>query len=205
MLYKGKVAFRNEDEVEPITNFNIELCLTNLNVILTVKLENKEVNSEFFSVDTIKSYKNEVQAIRKDNLVEIYFQNHQLCLEFPDKKEAKLFVEEVTKLISGNNKFVRNILKMKKTFSDTGKALDIDSQKVTNATKSILGVVGSVCSNNAVNMVSNTALNLLQKNTKSAGLSEEQIEQLTKLKEQLDKGIISQDDYEDYKKQILNI
>ena len=217
MIYKGQVSFQDTSKPKQINTYNTELRLTSKNIIFitrTKKFLSKEIeDTEIYAIDTLKIYKDEAQVIRKNDIVNMYFLEHEKCVQFPNKKEAKLFVDTTLRLLSGKSKFVRNVLKAKKEIKDTGDALDIDIRNIAKTTATI-GL------NTAVNMsvapkagkmtkiLGNVAKQLLPKknnNQESRLLSnDEQYNQLKHIKELLDSGAITQEEFDAMKKQILN-
>ena len=218
VLYKGNTAFQDTFKPKRVKNYNTELCLTNLNVILTTGtkkfLSKEEIDVEVYGIDTIKMYNDTPQVIKKNDIVEIYFLNQQKCLQFPNKKEGKEFVEQVIKLVSGKSKFVREVLKVKKAIENTAKAIDIDVGKIAKGAtqvglKTAVGMAKTSKSGKVTQWVGNIAKHLLPsdstKNEVKLLSNNEQVEQLTQLKKLLDDGAITQQEYDTMKKQILEL
>ncbi|MBO5103032.1 MAG: SHOCT domain-containing protein [Clostridia bacterium] len=212
VLFKGNVSF--EDSPKP--QFNVELILTNLNVVFTTRtkkfLQAEKIDVDICGVDTIKIYNDNVQVIRKGNRVEIYFLDNAKIMDFASKNEAKTFTDQIFKLLTGENKFVRNVLKVKKSITETTDALHIDIAKVAKTTVEVgvktAVIIANVAEtpNKVTKVIGNVANQYIAtKNTNAPKLlpDNNQVERLAKLKELLDSEAITQEEYEKLKKEII--
>ena len=149
--------------------------------------------------------------MKKEEIVNLYFSNSELHIEFSAEREAKIFTDTLRRLCSGQSKLVRNILKIKKEIKNTGDALDIDISAVAKTAAKIgLNTAMEVTGGSGVNKVSKIIGNIAQQvtekdNAKDAKLlpDNDQIEMLKKYKQLLDDGAITQDEFDRMKLQII--
>ena len=170
------------------------------------KLLKEQVDVKTYLIDTIKIYKDKPQLKVNGLLVEIYFANGEYTLEFPDKKEAKKFVGEALKEITGKNLFVRAVEKVKDTVAMVDETLGIDSVGIT---KVAVGKGVGLLTNKGKSVkkvVSKTGglLGGKTKKVKTEELSpEEQAKALEHFKKLFDEGVITQEEFDKKKKQII--
>ena len=149
--------------------------------------------------------------MKKEEIVNLYFSNSELHIEFSAEREAKIFTDTLRRLCSGQSKLVRNILKIKKEIKNTGDALDIDISAVAKTAAKIgLNTAMAVTGGSGVNKVSKIIGNIAQQvtekdNAKDAKLlpDNDQIEMLKKYKQLLDDGAITQDEFDRMQLQII--
>ena len=128
VLYRGNATIMPDGK----GGKNAKQCdvwLTNLNIVLMVqkkKLLKTLTEVETYSVADVKKYNDSVQVIRRKSVVDIYLNTGEIFLGFGKEKEAKLFTDKALRLISGENKVVRSVKKVRKEVSETNEALDID-------------------------------------------------------------------------------
>lgn len=215
MLYTTQVALRDSVQSRGASQYNTELRLTNERIILitrTKKLLTKGVvTTEAHEIGDLKTYDGEPQIMKKEEIVNLYFSNSELHIEFSAEREAKIFTDTLRRLCSGQSKLVRNILKIKKEIKNTGDALDIDISAVAKTAAKIgLNTAMAVTGGSGVNKVSKIIGNIAQQvtekdNAKDAKLlpDNDQIEMLKKYKQLLDDGAITQDEFDRMKLQII--
>lgn len=213
VLYKGEAILAKR---------TVELLLTNLNIVLiqkTKKMFSKPVvEVEAFSINQIKVYNGIPQIKLNGYDVEVYLVNSEIVLTFESKHEAKKFINSATELITGKTMAVRGADKVKNAVGIVDDTLGINT---IGTIKSVVenGVVGTVLGGirkiNTTQEETKPSLMQLQNNqdcsvneadnAKSVCSLDEQIEALKKLKELLDAGIITQEEFDTKKKQIMGI
>jgi hypothetical protein len=232
VLYKGNGIIKSNSKSEGLlTNItHKEIMLTNINIVGTLKTKKmfakEEVEITVFPVADIKIY-NGVPQIKQDNYkVEIYLVDSEIILEFYSKSEVRKFINAVYEFITGKSISERGASKVKGAVNMVDDTLGIDS---VGTIKSVVenGVVGSVFGGlgktgkkkgkNATvvsdilsfakgSLSEKTSEEESQKIEGSTEVSfEDQIESLKKLKELLDASIITQEEFDAKKKQIMGI
>lgn len=225
ILYDGPVSIPDKKE-------NFQLTLTNLNIVLSTSTKKglfSKPQKEFkiYPVHDIKIYEDNPQIIQKGNNLQIFFLTSELTINFASKIELSKFKIAAMKLVTGKSAQKRGADKVKGTIDMINDTLGIDT---VGTVKGVLenGVVGSIvggiCKNKSDSKKDNvtkaleTVGNVLHNNsttenekTNSATLPqttisyEEQYESLKKLKELLDAGIITDEEFTIKKKEILGI
>lgn len=230
LLYKssGRLVNKNEKYLESLsTNTNTELILTNLHLIMIKKSKKlfakEQVEHEIYPVGEIKVY-NETPQIKQDNTrVEIFLISGEKVIDLFSKHEVRKFINKAYDLLTGKSTAVRGAGKVKGAVNLVDNALGINT---VNTIKNVVenGVVSSVLgkgmrdkvkNSNVLTDVLNTTKDLMGKKVgdtespqpekDSTVPFENQIETLKKLKELLDTGIISQEEFDAKKKQILGL
>ena len=122
-------------------NLDGTLTLTNYNMIFTYKDDEGEKQFVAYLVNNIKVYNNTPQIKPLPNRaekVEIYLTEEELYLSFDDKKIAKTFVAQATKLLKAAPKFDETLAKIKKGINNAMQvihavddALGIDTVEMT--------------------------------------------------------------------------
>lgn len=223
VLYKGEATFGKD-------RTRSELLLTNINIVVitkTRKLFSKEqVDLKAFSVEDIKVYNDIPQIKQSICMVEIYLTNMEITLNFYSKFEAYKFATAANKLITGKSVSERGAEKVKGAVNLIDKTLGINT---VGTIKSVVenGVVGTVLGgfgkksqaqikgSNTLTGILGATKDLLGKKTDeeerpkletSPAMSvDNQIETLKKLKDLLDTGIITQEEFDAKKKQIMQL
>ena len=140
-LYYGEIVYLNPKAKKVET----ELIFTNQNFVFTTTtkrmFQKDSSEQEIFAYECVKHYKELPYIIRKDDVVEIYFEECEKFIQFSNKKEAKKFVDIAMREISKIPKFARVVKKAMKEVSATNDALGID---VEGTTKFIATVVETV-------------------------------------------------------------
>jgi hypothetical protein len=220
VLYKGEAHFAHNKA-------RSELLLTNINIVIitkTKKMFSKEqVDLQTFPVDGLKIYNDVPQAKRDDCTVELYHVTAEITLEFDTKSEARKFVDAVYKLATGKSKPERGANKFKGAVNLVDNTLGVDTLgAIKNVVEngvvySILGGVGKKApgKKDGLSQAAGIAKDLVSKKTgegkspkseTGSSLSfDDQIEALKKLKDLLDSGIITQEEFDAKKKQLMGL
>lgn len=191
------------------------LILTNLNFIFETtekKLFHKNyVTAECFTVDTVKIYNNAPQIKQKGCEVQIYFTNAERYVTFDSKNEAHKFTAKALELLTGKNAFFRGIDKAKKTVEAVDEALGIDTigiaSTVVQTAVNVKSPSGKFQKTKAI--IKATANGVIRK-TETKQITEnssadDNIKTLKKLKSLLDEGVITQEEFDTKKKELLNL
>ncbi|MBR2617202.1 MAG: hypothetical protein IKC56_03085 [Clostridia bacterium] len=161
ILYRGSVTV-SDKKTSAKAQVPAELLLTNHNVVLIVTekhfLAKTTFSTQTYPVETIKFYDGSAQIIHKKTAVDIYFVGVELFLLFPNKKESRAFADKALRLVSGENKVVRGVKKVKKAINETNEGLDIDIQSAVVTTAKFagqvaLGVAGEESASKSANIV----------------------------------------------------
>ncbi len=205
VLYHGNVLAKKKKE-------KLELILTNYYLVLikeTKKLFSApEVDVEKHSVNAIKIYKEKPQVCQKENFVEVYMTSGEMELLFADKKEAKHFVRAAFEICTGKSRARRGFEKVKKAVATVNEELGIDTidavaslatTAVSGKTKIPAKLIGEIAKKTvAAREKTNENKQLLE--AKQTIEQKEAVDSLKKLKELLDEGIITQEEYNEKKK-----
>lgn len=216
VLFKGSATFDGSGVSSAVilTNFNL------VQITRTKKLFAQEkIDILTYPSDEIKVFNDTPQVKQLGGKVEMYFKNHQLILDFGNILIARKFVGVVYDFVSGTTEAQRNAKKVRGAVGVIDTALGINTIDTVagllgktapgailgGLAKAVLGQSGQVASQNApqtINIESPSAAN--PESPKVMSL-DEQIEALKKLKDLLDAGIISQDEFNAKKAQIMNL
>ena len=201
VLYEGECFYLSDLKTK------CKIILTNLNIVLEslkrklFKTEIEEIKT--YNVTDVKIYLNEPQIKLNDTTIVFYFVNEVLSLFFSEKKEAKKFYSKVMELATGKTGLKRGLEKVVGAVDDT---LGIDSVgTVENAfSKSKLGgIFGLIKKKDKKGEV---AANGNFENS-SVGTNNDdfdsRVEKLKKLKELLDQGVLTQEEFDEQKKTIM--
>lgn len=216
VLFKGSANFNG-------SGTSSEVFLTNLNLVQitrTKKLFAQEtIDIKTYPTDEIKVYNGTPQVKQLGGKVEMYFTSTELMVDFGNLLIARKFVGIVYDFVSGTSGAQRSAEKVRGAVGVIDTALGINTigtvagmlGKSTPA--SILGgLAKAVLSQpapvepehrNQIKNINQTSA-VQQENAPSLSL-DEQIEALKKLKELLDAGIITQDEFDKKKAQIMNL
>lgn len=234
VLYKGTILNYSEKEKHNSIGSIIvyELILTNLNMIFVTKvkklLSKEESSYNVIPIDTIKVYDDKPQVKQKGVDFVVYFTDQEYSFSMPNKFEAVKFNNKIMELVTGKSMSIRNSEKFKSAVNIVDDTLGIDSMgtvasvlqngvkgtifngiaKKTATAKpstkkiinSVLDVIGNDNSdnNNVKSIESNTNENIKL-------INDEQIETIKKLKDLLDLGVLSQEEFDAKKKELLGL
>ena len=211
------------------TKFGVtkEILLTNINFVVfekTKKLFSKEeVQAEIYPVDTVKCYNGVPQIKAKNTSVEIFFTNSELTLTFLTKHDAVKLVNTAIELITGKTLSARGADKVKDALHLMDNTLGINTvETVKNVlekgvTGSVLGVVGKKANSiTSKNKLLGTALNFAKESLITSednqtnelpetNSMDDKIETLKKMKDLLDAGILTQEEFDSKKKELLGL
>jgi methylthioribose-1-phosphate isomerase len=222
VLYKGTALVNNSKQ-------SSELVLTNLRFLIitrTKKLLAKEVvDVKTYSQENVKVYNGVPQIKQNKNMVTIYFSDTVVTLEYDSIVAPIKLVSEMTKLVSGKTSIERGADKMMGVVDLVDNTLGIDS---VNAIKGIVknGVGGTLFfgigdKQNAATKQSpvvqaiDIAKELMGSSKPTAdnpkvavesSLSvDRQVKAVKELKELLDAGILTQEEFDAKKREILHL
>ncbi len=215
LLYKGE-AYNG-----------IEIMLTNLNLIIvkkTQKLFKKaQVETFVYSKDDIKIYNDIPQVKQKESSVEIFLTLEEIKFDFYSRTEAHKFVNAVYELLTGKSTATRGAEKIKSAIKLVDNTLGIDTMDtVKNVMEngiagSLLGGIGKkvgIKSKSsaiketvgvAKDVIGTAATITASKTIEKNEDYNEKIENVKKLKELLDAGILTQEEFDEKKKQLLGL
>ena len=215
LLYKGE-AYNG-----------IEIILTNLNLIIvkkTQKLFKKtEVKTFVYYKDDIKMYNDIPQVKQKESTVEIFLTLEEIKVDFYSRTEAYKFVNAVYELLTGKSTTARGAEKIKSAIRLVDDTLGIDTMDtvknvvengiagsllggiskkigIKNKSSSIKETVGA-----AKEVIDAAATITSSKTIEKTEDYNEKIESVKKLKELLDAGILTQEEFDEKKKQLLGL
>lgn len=204
---------------------NVLLQLTNHNFIFTISRKLKifgepETKVKVFPVKSVKFYKDEPQIKHKGHIVEVYFEKSQAEIHFTSSVEASKFSMKAWELLTGKTIQSRGADKVKGAIGLVDDTLGIDTMdtvkgvfenglvgsiiggtkrkkgKANSKVGKVLDVVGDIedaCSvKEENNEIHSSALNI-----------DEQADALKKFKDLLDSGAITQEEFDNKKKEII--
>lgn len=217
-LQNDEVALSHEQAfiANATKNAGVEVLLTNLNFVFIRKikqfLKKDTVEVEIYGVDTVKIYNDLPHIIAKENVVEIYFKGVEKFIRFRSRKQATKFVDTALRLISGKSKFVRGVKKMQKEIAHTSEELNVD---VVGITKKAVGIAGDVAisasgvkdakkSTKVLGMLAKAIKGNKEETQASLPSADNKIQKLKELKELLDNGTITQEEFEQMKSEYLS-
>lgn len=232
VLYKGTILnFSAKEKHNSIgSTISYELMLTNLNMIFITKVKkllSKEESSYIdIPIETIKIYDGKPQIKQKGTNFEVYFSDQEYAFSLPNNFEAIKFHNKIMELVTGKSVSVRNSEKFKSAVDLVDNTLGIDSLGTVtgvlqNGVKGVLfnGVskkneVLKPSSKKIINRVLDIIVNDNEKETKNIEqtktgkkniINDEQIEAIKKLKDLLDLGVLSQEEFDTKKKELLEL
>ena len=221
ILYKGDGLF-----YESKKTYSCDLFLTNLNLVIVRKIAKlfakNQTDVYSYPVSEIKIYNETPQIKQSGTAVEIYLTGGELKIDLQSIFEAKKFIHIAYELLTGKSFSVRGAEKVKGAVGLVDSTLGIDT---VGTVKNVLekGVVGTVfggLSKKTSRSAKGSAVvkeafdltkNLLGKPTstetvessQNASITDEQIETIKKMKELLDAGVLTQEEFDIKKKDIL--
>ena len=219
MIYRNDIQIVYDGKKQKCT-----LLLTDKFFVFIIKIKKflikEDVIVESFAVDTLKIYKDSPNVIRKGDVVELYFIGGERSVVFPDKGEAKKFVAKTMELITQKSKLIRGIEKTKKVVSEVGDSLGIDKETATCVAQNVaqgvaragIKAIFKKKSNDKKQVETTETVKLPtgifhRKETKQLPpLSpEEQVAAIEKFKQLLDNGVITQEEFDAKKKDLLGL
>lgn len=232
VLYKGTILnfSANEKHNSIGSTVSYELMLTNLNMIFVTKVKKILSKEEAFyiakPIETIKIYEDKPQIKQKGTNFEVYFSDQEYTFSLPNKFEAIKLHNKIMELVTGKSVSVRNSEKFKSAVDLVDNTLGIDSLGTVtgvlqNGVKGVLfnGISKStdgskLSSKKIINKVLDVIVNDSEKETKNIEqakadknhlIDDEQIEAIKKLKDLLDLGVLSQEEFDAKKKELLGL
>lgn len=215
LLYKGEI------------NNGVEIILTNLNLVIVKKIpklfKKVQVKAFVYSKDDIKIYNDVPQVKQKESSVEIFLTSEEIEVEFCSRTEAHKFVNIAYELLTGKSMVERGAEKIKNAIKLVDDTLGFDTMDtVKNVMEngiagSLLGGIGKkVGEKNKSSAVKETGsvakgvMGAVATITASRTIEKtedynEKIENVKKLKELLDEGILTQEEFDEKKKQLLEL
>lgn len=197
-------------------NNTSEIILTNLNLILITKTKqlfaSEKIETQSAPISTIKIYNNLPHIKQLGETVEIYFVDGETKLVLPSKSAAKKLTTAILDLVTGTTAAVRNAEKVKSAIGLADDTLGISTvDTAINAVERGLG--GAITKlfkvKNGKNILSATQGLISKKEAQSVlpekTSADKQVEELTKLKGLLDSGIITQEEFDKKKKEVLGL
>ena len=202
VLYKGAVTCKGAGN-------NIEFILTNLFLVFVIKTKKifskEEIKVEKYSVDDIKFYNDEPQIKQQGANVEIYLLNGEETVTFLSKNEANKFVSALLELLTGKTKLQRTADKAKSTVDAVDNTFGIDTvgtvKNILEIGSNIAGIFGGK-KGKTIQTIMGVSNAVARKEEVSTDM---QIEQLRKLKQLLDEGIITQEEFDLKRKEIMGL
>lgn len=219
VIYKNECRLIDE-------NVMAELILTNFSVVIIKKakklFEEEQVAIEAYPIDEIKIYNDIPQIKQNGSHVEIFFTGEEIAVDLISKNEVSKFINKALELLTGKNRVKRASDKVKSVIGVVDDTLGINSVEALKnvAGKSLGGAVfgiGKKILTKAIGAGSPTeapgvASDSLGKEAhnpkievKTAGSVDNLVEVLKKWKDLMDAGVITNDEFETKKKQILGL
>ena len=230
VLYEGNVHKIEKYEKKSImASFNttsiVELLLTNKNIVLTTRMKKmfskEQLNIEIYPLSDIKIYE-EMPQIKLNKLdAEIYLTSGELYLTFISKAEITKFYQSVMKVLTGKSFATRGAEKVKGGIGLVDDTLGINT---IGTIKDVLenGVAKTLFFGKKKNQISDSAIkevagvakdvvkeargnNDTDKKEKEVLNYDQQVDALNKMKALLDAGILTQEEFDAKKKEILGL
>ena len=222
VLYQGNVNLEDRNGI-------VEMILTNLNLVFVITtrkfLAKSQVDVETYSIDEIKIYNNAPQIKQKNSRVEIFLTCGEIVINFDSMFEASKFINAALRLLTGKTMAERGADKFKGAVGLVDNTLGINT---VGTVKNVLenGIAGTLLggfgkksapvikhASTAVEVVG-VAKELMGatasvRESHSASThstpTDEQLETLVKLKELVDMGVLTQEEFDAKKKQLLGL
>lgn len=209
-----------EDEVNINDVENGRLILTNINVVF----ESENDSLEVCALGKIKYYNDKPYIVHKKERVTLFFEDTVVVLTFPSALRAMLFKEKLKELIMGQNIVLRSAGKVKQAIDVVDDTLGIDSvgtitgvienstggkmfKKLDKRIKKKSKLYRNI--RNAAAIKSAVSDNVRESDdgqkAEDDGAFEKRIEKIKKLKELLDMGAITAEEFEAKKKEMLEL
>lgn len=226
VLYQGNVVLENR-------NATVEMMLTNLNLVFVITtrkfLSKSQVDVEAYPIEEIKIYNNAPQIKQKNARVEIYLSCGEVVVHFASMFEASKFVNSALHLLTGKSMAERGADKFKGAVGLVDNTLGINT---VDTVKNVLenGITGTLLGGFGRKTGPTAKIASAAKHTSTArevvgiakelmgvsttqealpatpsALTDEQMETLKKLKELVDMGVLTQEEFDAKKKQLLGL
>lgn len=218
ILYQGNVFIERRTAT-------VEMMLTNHNLVFVITtrkfLSKSQLDVEVYPIEEIKIYNDIPQIKQKNNRVEIFLSYGEVVVLFTSMFEASKFVNAALHLLTGKTMAERSADKFKGAVGLVDNTLGIDT---VNTVKTVLenGIAGTLLGglgkNSALKHTSTArevvgiakdlmgvASTQAQISASTTTLTDEQVETLKKLKELVDMGILTQEEFDAKKKQLLGL
>lgn len=231
ILYEGEVTKTDKYPKESLKSaFSVtpssELILTNKNLVLTTRskklFSKEEVTIDVYPMDEVKIYNDTPQIKQSKVSTEIYMTSGELYFDFNSKIEAAKFFQAAVQLLTGKTLAKRSAEKVKGGIELVDDTLGINT---VDSVKGVLenGLMGTLFSGfkkgkpsagktiskaKDASEIAKAMLNAApQKNVEhtQSYTYDQQIDALNKLKALLDAGVLTQEEFEAKKKEILNL
>lgn len=192
-----------------------ELLLTNLNLVFITRVKKlfakEQVCVETVPTKNIKIYNDDPQIKQNDCQVEIFLVEGECDFTFATKQEARKFINAVRELLTGKTSGVRRAEIIREKVDRIGDA--IGANPINLAAGIVGGAVGGGIGKALINSVKDSVFAKSSgdgtqqsiSESSSASSYENQTEALKQMKELLDDGIITQEEFDAKKKEILGI
>jgi hypothetical protein len=227
ILYERDVTIQGQEKTSRLMLTNLNIVMTeDVNSSLFAKTEETHT---VYSVQDIKIYEDLPQVLQKGKHLRILFLFQELNLEFDSFIEANKFRLALFKLVTGKTAPARSAKKVKNAIEIIDDTLGIDT---VGTTKAVLetGVVGTLVggtgkkktgskrsrskSSKAIDALATVASGVVQQKRtneseqpalpeKAALSHDEQFVALKQFKELFDAGIITEEEFEEKKREIL--
>lgn len=207
----------------------VNIILTNLNLVLTGNgIRANSYDTKIIPVETIKEYNGDIQVKQNGLDTEIFFENGEQLISFPSKHDVRKFTDKIFEVYTGKKKSERGAAKVKNAIKLVDDTLGIDTlDTIKNVAEG--GVVGAVFGTsfggkkgkkkskgeNMINGIIGVAQGIAAQKRPEAGAAlpekteaqtiDNRLDTLSKMKELLDSGIITQEDFDAKKKELLGL
>lgn len=220
VLYQGNVSIEKRSGT-------VEMILTNLNLVFIITtrkfLAKSQVDVETYPVEEIKIYNNAPQIKQKNARVEIFLTGGEIVANFESMFEAGKFVNSALRLLTGKSMAERGADKFKGAVGLVDDTLGINT---VNTVKNVLenGITGTLLGGfgkktapvarhtSTAREVVGIAKELMGSPSAQealpaspSALTDEQMATLKKLKELVDMGVLTQEEFDAKKKQLLGL
>ena len=220
VLYQGNVSLEKRSGT-------VEMILTNLNLVFIITtrkfLAKSQVDVETYPVEEIKIYNNAPQIKQKNARVEIFLTGGEIVANFESMFEAGKFVNSALRLLTGKSMAERGADKFKGAVGLVDDTLGINT---VNTVKNVLenGITGTLLGGfgkktapvarhtSTAREVVGIAKELMGSPSAQEALpaspstlTDEQMATLKKLKELVDMGVLTQEEFDAKKKQLLGL
>ena len=209
------ILFENQNVCVRGEKGKVQLFLTNYAIVVINKIKKLFEKAQFevfeFSIGDIKVYHNEPQVKQKGLFVEVFMRDREIVFAFESKRDAHKFVVACLDLLTQKTSFERSASKVKDTVAVVDDALGVDTVGAvkTGVGGFFKGVVGAKkgagIAKGLLGAIQDVVSAPPAKSEQKQLSSNDQLETLQKLKQMLDEGIITQEEFDKKKKEILGM